>query len=230
MMMIKRYYLLTIFFLLVPFLCGELRAQYSDFQNWTDVDITGDVSPKLSAKISFSQRFMDNISRFDRSHTTGSLEYEVFDNFELEGGYRYSVVNDIENGIESRHRFHADASYGVNWIDLEFTLRGRLQYNADDLSRLSGLYNNDLTHRLKGKITYDIFGKPVELYASWELFFPLGRFNLNLVEEVRAEAGMEYMLSQKSDIRVGYLMSSEKNQVNPLRAHIIRITFQYAIF
>ncbi|MCF8226782.1 MAG: DUF2490 domain-containing protein [Bacteroidales bacterium] len=215
--------------LIMIMLTGSLKAQYSDFRSWFDVELSKDFSGKLEGSLDFSQRFKENITAFDRSLVTGSVEYQLIKNLEIEGGYRYILVRNNEMGIVSRYRIHGDLTYDKDIRSFNFQVRERIQYGFDDLNSINELYLNKSTSRSRIKLTYDIFGLPVELYTSFELFISLGLPDAGIPSDYRIKSGMEYLLSHKSSLEAGYMLDNEINTKNPLRSHILIVTYSHKL-
>ena len=204
--------------------------QHNDFGSWIELDLQANISDRMEASVKFSERFRNNISQFDRSLNIASLSYSLTQGFSVEGGYFFQIYNDNEMGLIYWHRFHGDFQYDKDIGNWSFQLRNRMQYAFNHFNEFGHLYSNKLVYRLKTKLTYDINTLPLEIYASSEAFVPATDNRSFHASMIRIEAGAEYDFSKNSDIVFGYLMDSKQNITNPLRAHIIVITFQYTLF
>jgi len=192
------------------------------------VDLSKDLTKNLQVELELGQRFQDNSLRYERSLITAGLEYELFNDFEIGGGYRYIVFK--EEGIfDSKFRIHGDVSYEISPGSFSFQLRERIQYGFQDFVTLDDYRANNLTSRSRFKGEYDIFASPFTLFASYELFLGLNTSSGLQVRDHRYQAGAEYKLSMRSDLELRYLFNKEANRKNPLNAHVIVISYAYRL-
>ncbi|MCF8346705.1 MAG: DUF2490 domain-containing protein [Bacteroidales bacterium] len=218
-------------FVLITLLLGMLSfsvhssAQRQDFRTWWSADFSKDFTGDLGMSVELEQRFRYNSLRYDRSLITAAVAYEVLKDLELEGGYRFLVVRDDPGILETRYRLHGDLSYDYGVDDFSFKLRGRLQYGFNDLNSVDEYYENKLTNRNKFTAEYDVFGWPVSLFASYELFVALEAYSPVSLSDHRFETGIEYMISFKSSLELSYMVDNEINQSNPLQAHVMTVSY-----
>lgn len=204
---------------------ASLSGQYSDFRLWTGLEISKKLNNKLDAKLDLGQRFKDNSTRYDRSLVTASLRYEPVKDFEIRGGYRYILLKDKRLNLVSRYRINLDAVYSYDIGELSMSFKERVQYGFDDLNSIDYLYVNKLTSRTRAEASYHIFSTPLSMFASYELFISLNRQDFGLPLVHRYKAGLSYDLSFKNSIEIAYILDNEVNSVNPLRSHILSISY-----
>lgn len=203
-------------------------GQEQDFRSWWSVDLTKDLTKNLQADLELGQRFQDNSLGYDRSLVTAGLEYELFNNFEIGGGYRYIVYKD-KGLFDSKYRIHGDVSYEVSVSSFSFQLRDRIQYGFQDFSAIENYGNNNLTNRSRLSAEYDIFASPIALFASYELFLGLNASSGVQIRDHRYKVGAEYKLSMRSDLELGYMLNAEANRSSPLNAHVLLVAFSYRL-
>lgn len=211
------------------FACQQINAQYSDFKVWSSIEVSTDLTKDLKADLEIGQRFKENSSRYDRSLVTGSLEYNVFGDFDIQAGYRFLVVQDDEMNIESRYRLHGDIKWKYRLDAFTFRLKERIQYGFDDLSAINESRSNKVTNRSKLGLEYSIFGSPIALYSSYELFIGLNNPDGIFPSAHRANAGVKYTLTPRLDMDLSYMLDKEVNRVNPLTSHIALIGLSYKL-
>jgi hypothetical protein len=213
---------------LIFFAADSLYGQEQDFRSWWSVDLTKDLTKNLQAELELGQRFQDNSLGYERSLVTASLEYELFNNFDIAGGYRYIVYRD--RGIfDTKYRVHGDISYQYSISSFSFQLRERIQYGFQDFSTIENYSSNNLTSRTRVRARYDIFGSPLRLFTSYKLFLGLNTSSGVQARDHRIQAGTSYKLSMRSDIEVGYLFNAEANRSNPLNAHVLVVAYSYRL-
>lgn len=218
-------------FLVVTFLMiagGQLFGQEQDFRSWWSIDLRKDLTKKLQAGLDLGQRFENNSLGYDRSLVTAGLEYELFNDFEISGGYRYIVYRDM-GLFDTKYRIHGDVSYEVSLSSFSFQLRERIQYGFQDFSTIESYGANNLTSRSRLSAEYDIFASPFTLFASYELFLGLNTSAGVQIRDHRYKAGAEYKLSIRSDLELGYMLNAEANRSSPLNAHVLLISYSYRL-
>lgn len=207
----------------------NVNAQRQDFRTWWSADISKEIINNLEANVELEQRWRNNSLRYDRSLITASLQYEIINDLDIEGGYRYIVLNDDLRAIATSYRFHGDLSYGYGLSRFDFKVRSRLQYGFDDLNSLEDYRLNKLTNRNKFSLEYDVFGKPFSFFASYEFFLRLDNAVPARLSDHRFETGIEYDLSFKSSLEFSYMFDQEVNQSNPLQSHILVFSYGYTL-
>jgi hypothetical protein len=216
---------IVVFLLLVSI---GLYGQEQEFRSWWSVDLTKGLTKNLQAELELGQRFQDNSLGYDRSLVTAGLEYELFNNFEIGGGYRYIVYKD-KGLLDTKYRVHGDISYQYSISSFSFQLRERIQYGFQDFSTIESYRSNNLTSRSRVRARYDIFGSPLRLFASYELYLGLNTSEGIQARDHRIQAGTSYKLSMRSDIELGYMLNEELNRSRPLRAHVLVVEFSYRL-
>jgi hypothetical protein len=207
---------------------NPLFGQEQDFRSWWSIDLTKDLTKNLQAELEIGQRFKDNSLGFERSLITAGLEYELFNDFEIGGGYRYIVLKE-EGFFASKYRLHGDVRYEISPGSFSFQIRERIQYGFQDFITLDDYSSNNLTSRSRFKGEYDIFASPFTLHASYELFLGLNTSSGVQIRDHRYKAGAEYKLSMRSDLELGYMFNAEANRSNPMNVHVLLIAFSYRL-
>ena len=207
----------------------DVNGQRQDFRTWWSADISKELINNLEANVELEQRMRNNSLRYDRSLITASLQYEIINDLDIEGGYRYIVLNDDLRTLATSYRVHGDLSYGYGLSQFTFKVRGRLQYGFDDLNSLEDYRLNKLTNRNKLTVEYDVFGKPFSFFTSYELFLRLDNAVPARLSDHRFETGIEYDLSFRSSLEFSYMFDQEVNQSNPLQSHILVFSYGYTL-
>ncbi len=191
-----------------------------DFQSRASFELSMDLTKDLEASIELGQRFKDNSLRYDRSLITGALAYDLPKGFSVGAGARFLLVQNSDQLLESRYRFHGDVNYRWKISSFQVKLRDRIQYGFDDITSYID-FGNKLTNRSRVGVSYDIFGTPFMVYTSYEIYLVLNdptnaAYSLNKVI-----AGMSWDLPKKLNLKLYYLLEDEVNTRYPQQAHII---------
>ena len=200
-----------------PTLLGQKNM---DFQSRANFEVSMDLNKDLGVSLEFGQRFKDNSLRYDRSLLTAGIKYDLPKGFAIAAGARYLLVQNSSNILESRYRFHGDLSYGWNISDLKIKLRERAQYGFDDIISYEN-FGNKLTSRSRVRLEYDVFGTPVSLYSSFEIYMVLNDPTSSPYSLNKVVAGMSYNLPKDLELKLYYLLEDEVNTAYPDQAHIV---------
>lgn len=189
-----------------------------DFQTRANFEVAMDLTKDLEASLELGQRFKYNSSAYDRSLLTAALTYDLPKGFSIGAGARYLVVEN-DGYLESRYRFHGDVKYRWKISDFQIKFRDRIQYGFDDISSYLS-FGNKLTNRTRAGVQYGIFGTPISVYSSFEIYLVLNdprnaAYSLNKVV-----AGMSWDLPKKLNLKLYYLLEAEINRAYPQQAHI----------
>lgn len=207
---------------------SQLFGQEQDFRSWWSIDLSKDLTKNLQAELELGQRFQNNSLGYERSLVTAGLEYELINDFEIGGGYRYIVYKD-DGLFTTKYRIHGDVRYEVSVYSFSFQLRERIQYGFQDFNTIENYGSNNLTNRSRLSAEYDIFASPFTLFASYELFLGLNTSSGVQIRDHRYKAGAEYKLSMRSDLELGYMFNAETNRSSPLNAHVLLISYSYRL-
>lgn len=205
----------------------KAEGQEQDFRTWWEVDLSKDITNDLQASLDFSQRFRANSLQYDRSLLTASLQYELFKNFDIDGGYRFYLLQDNQFQMVTKYRIHGDISYSVGIEEFKIQLRERVQYGFEDFQTINELTSNKTTNRNKVTLEYDLFGSPLTFFGVYEIFTDISNFSAIEISDHRLKLGIEYALTFKSQLKLSYIFDKEVNKSNPLTAHVIVVGFGY---
>lgn len=207
----------------------DVNGQYQDFRSWWSGKVSYELTDELEASLDLGQRFRSNSLVYDKTLVTAGLEYEIINDLKIEGGYRFVVLKNDRLNWETRYRVHADLSYDIDIDPVTIQLRERLQYGFEELNSVGAYSSNKLVNRNRLKVEYDIFSSPLTLFGSGEFFVDLNERTPFLPSAIRFEAGVELMLSFKTDLEVSYMIDHELNDSNPLTAHVLVVGFSYKL-
>lgn len=211
---LQRIVIVSSFILSTQEICGQSR----DFQTREIFELSTDLTKKMEGSLEFAQRLKKNSLRFDRSLLTAAMEYDLPKGFSVGAGARYILVMDSEQTLESKYRLNADVNYKPKISSFQFKFRNRIQHGYDDISFTSG---NKLTNRCRAGIAYDIFGVPLSVYTSFEVYLVLNDPTNPANTLNKYIAGIKWDLPKKWDLNLYYLCENEVNISNPLQAHIV---------
>lgn len=226
----RRGILPALFFLVLILLShAGLRAQVNDFRTWSELDLRKDIGKDLQLSLEIGQRFKENSLRYDRTLFTGEIQWDITGSLELSGGARYYIVSNSELDVVSRYRLNTDLSWEHKIGSFSAGIRQRIQYGFDDIATIDDYTGNNLKSRSRLQAGYHIFGTPLTLEASYEMFLGIFRNDGVYPVEHRLKAGSGIVLSQRAELEIAYLMESEVNVVAPVRAHILVLGIKYIL-
>lgn len=189
-----------------------------DFQSREMFEISKDLTKDLEASIEVGQRFKNNSLHFDRSLITGALVYDLPKGFSLGAGARYILVKNRYEVLESKYRLHGDLYFKPRISVFQIKLRNRIQYGFDDINLT---YGNKLSNRCRIGIEYDIFGVPLSVYTSYEIYLVLNDPSSAAYSLNKVKAGLSWDLPKRWKLNLYYLLEDEVNTTYPQQAHIV---------
>jgi hypothetical protein len=118
-------------------------------------------------------------------------------------------------------------SYKYKISSFSLGLREQVQYGFNDLNTIDYYFENKLMSRTRVSAKYAIFGTPLAVHSSYEFFLNLNSLFGVMPSAHRIKAGVEYSFSGKSELDISYMLEEEFNTANPVRSHILALTFGY---
>lgn len=198
----------------------HIYGQNMDFQSRASFELSMDLTKDLGASLELGQRFKDNSLRYDRSLITGAVTYDLPKGFSLGAGARYLLVQSSDLLLESRYRFHGDVNYRWKISSFQVKLRDRIQYGFDDIGSYIN-FGNKLTNRSRVGVDYDIFGMPISVYSSFEIYLVLNDPTRAVYSLNKIVAGVNWSLPKSMNLKLYYLLEDEVNTRYPQQAHIV---------
>jgi len=187
--------------LLMVFFIFKLNAQ-TPFENWTTLNIKGEINPKLTVVIEGEQRYNHPNQHIRYFHTDLGLLYKVSDKLSIGGYYRELYeIKGVDRVTEIRP--HLDFFYKPNDI---WKVRVRNEYQIKEYS------DNLFRFRLRPTYTYKI-NETFSPFIQTEGFF----VGANLVRN-RFNPGIAIKLN-KIVIEPGYMLESN-NKIGWSHIHI----------
>ncbi len=189
-----------------------------DFESWSSIAFrTRLLEDKLELKLGQDLRFNENSTALGLLFTEVGASYEVIENLELGGAYRYIYERDEKSGA-NQWRMQADIGYSnkLNRFKLSYRLRYQLR-NYFKNSAGKGDYATS-KFRLACKVDYNIKNWKLDPYVKAELFHTsttedaiqyldeveTGTIELSGLEKVRITLGTSFKPFKKAKIGLYY--------------------------
>lgn len=188
-----------------------------------DTEIFSDVDFKLE----YEYRLDRNMSSFDKTFLEPGVEFEIVKDVKVGAKYRFSIDKN-NSSREFEQRFSVFGNYEYDYNDFEFTVKGVLQYGADDLDLNTLANDSELVGRYSVKVDYDWFGTKIEPYIKYELFHHLNRRGGALLNEWKLKTGLQYDLSSNSSFDIFYMFENEFNVSGPVDANVFGLGYKYS--
>ena len=212
----------------------SLSSQESnkDFAIWSSVGVDYTFKKKLKFILEQHLRLKENARTTDEYFTELTIEYELFDNFEIGIAGRHITENDNQGrrqGFENHFRYNIDLSYKYK-IE-RFTFSHRLRYQNKNHLGIS-IADGDIHRenlRFRTGAAYNIRKIPLEPQISIELF---NRFNseepINY-SKYRATFGLAYNLKKYGKFEVYYRFEKDVRTTTPDMLDILGLQYRYSI-
>lgn len=215
-------------YLLVLFMgLFQLKAQVSDFQLRTGLQLSGNVSKKTRWRVETESRFENNASQLDRILIEPTIAYRFQKFMSVGGGYRWTLKFDNETNNVQQNRVHGDVAFHHKIKSLEFKFRTRVQYDLKNLNQNQNFNFNDLYYRHALSMDYNIFGSRFTPSASIELFHNIDNTKSYRIEKYRYTASVDYRLTRNASLSAFYMIDDEVNVKKPKTYHIIGCSVGY---
>ena len=206
-----------------------LQGQRADFNSWYELNLEKRLGQRVDLEAEIEQRFNQNSTRYDRSLLTVSAGYQIMDILKVNGGGRVLMAADNEMHISPRYRFHADLRGRYKIDNLNLSLRSRMQYGFEEFAYFGVVRDNRLINRNRLKVSYHVFGTRIGLYTSAESWGFFHSVNDHFFKRIRYTAGVTYTTGFRSELGLRYILEDEFNQVDPLRSHILVLSYSHEL-
>ncbi|MBO7495598.1 MAG: DUF2490 domain-containing protein [Salinivirgaceae bacterium] len=172
-------------------------AQNTDFQTWSSIGVKKKISKKLSVTVEEELRLYNNSTAFGKDNVSASATYNLHKKLRVGGGYRYSRVNNFDDGYSNAHRLMLNVTLRhKSESDIVFSLRERFQ--TDWSSAPHEYATMYLRHKLQA--AYSSKEHPWGPYVNVEFSQSLNNPAQNGIDRIRAMAGCEYSLLKHFDV------------------------------
>lgn len=221
---------MRIIFVLIVILLFALSSigQNSDAQLRTFLDISKKVHAKTEIKFSSEWRFNQNISKLNTQLFQLAAKQSLNKHFALELGYRFSQQLAQEGFWKCKHRLFLEFTTRKKINNLTFGLKNAWQTNYSQVftSATGKIPKNYI--RNEASIKYKLNRRSV-FAVSWEEFLPIQNQQNLFFDESRFTANFDFKIYKNLIISYSYILSMEKNQINPQTKHIYQMGLSYKI-
>ncbi len=215
----KVIYTLLPLILITPFISfaqvdvPEIRE---DFEVWSSINLEKEFLQYFEAEFEGSYRIYDNATRLKGLLGELGVTYKHKKWLRVKIGYRIASRIDY-----TEHRLKGDLTLQAEINRFEISLRNRLQREW--------VKNKDpkdfLRERLK--LSYNINNFPLDPFIAGEAWYRFSNVE-NQYEEFRADFGIEWGISKKSDLELFYRIMQQKNVNDPLRSYVFGLELTYS--
>ena len=176
-------------------------AQDTDFQTWSSIEVKKKLSKKLTVDVEEELRLCNNSTAFGKNNVSASATYNLHKKLRVGAGYRYSYVNDFDDGYSRAHRLMLNATLRHKTeSDIVFSFRERFQTDWSSAPHeYASLY---LRHKLQA--AYSSKESPWGPYVNVEFSQSLNNPAGNGFDRIRAFAGCEYEMFGKLTINAAW--------------------------
>ena len=187
--------------IMLPLVAGALiaaalpaAAQDTDFQTWSSIGVKKKLSKKLSVTVEEELRLSNNSTAFGKNNVSASTTYNLHKKLRVGAGYRFSYVNDFDDGYSLAHRLMLNATLRHK-TDADIVLSLRERFQTDWSSAPHEYATMYLRHKLQA--AYSSKDSPWGPFVSVEFSQSLNNPVQNGIDRVRALAGCEYEMLGK---------------------------------
>lgn len=203
-------------------------AQKTDYGSWISVEVTKDLSKKITLEGEEEVRIFKNFGEIDRFATSFGGVASIVKGIKAGLGYTWIYDHDVKDAFwENRHRAFG---YLQGKTDLgRFVLTLREKFQTTWYNKNSDNFDYSPQHYLRSKLTvnYDIKGSKLEPFLSVEMHYPLNNPEGNKIDNMRYSAGVEIPLSEKITLDTYFRLSQELNVSNPDYLYILGFNLSF---
>lgn len=195
---------------------NDLLGQEKDFEIWTSINLEKEFLKDFEVELEGAYRLEENVTRTKAILGKVGLTYKYKKWLRIKANYR--IANRID---EIEHRLNGDLLLRAEINRFQITLRNRFQrewivnINPKDFFR----------ERLK--LSYNIRKFPLDPYIAGEAWYRFSNIE-NQFEELRADFGMQWNITNRSELELFYRGIREVNENNPQRTYVLGIEFTYS--
>ncbi len=235
-------------------------VEVRELENEARARITAGVSYKpvkgLTLKLSEQLLLKENFATLDRLNTDAEAHYKVCRYLRVGVSYRFMAVYKAGADLSSsywtlRHRAacHVTGMYTVNRWQLSLRERFQSTWRDEELTNLRERRVPEFCLRTRFKAEYHCFSKPLQPYASLELYSPLGQTDyLAEAEETTGyrhwafnamytRVGLQWRLDARNFLDFSYCLAAARKvdvgkksgdiRVTPSLEHIVGVAYSY---
>jgi hypothetical protein len=216
------------------FVCMVLLAigrsswgQTNDLRTWYTIGLESELFKLVDVSVTPEIRLWDNSSRFEGFLTEADLSIPVFNVLRFGLNYRYQADFENDDQVRQSNRFgvYGEASQKIQ--------RFRLTYRAFYDQEYTDMNNAELgkvpvvQHRHKISIRYRNKNWKLSPAASAEMFFTMSPEWAASQEKLRLSAGIQYEITRRLALGLGYKFQQEFFENNPLASHILYLELNF---
>jgi hypothetical protein len=208
---------------------SQAKAQNTDLRGRLGADFSTSFLNNWGLSIAAEQRFMSNLSRFDRSILETDVSYNIDKQFRVGAAWRTMLNQSARGNMSFRHRGSTYIRYRVKYDDFDFRLKSSLQYGIDDLTNSFFLAGQNLVNRNSLTVRYNWFGKPITPEVGCEMYYHINNPQGSVVNKFRIKAGASYAINKTSSVKVFYYFDNEFNVAYPTDAHVLGFSYSFGL-
>ncbi len=204
----------------------QAMAQQRDAGLWVDAELKYLITERVGVQLSQSFRINENFSELGSTYTQIGVQRVITP--AIKGGvyYRFSQKKQLDESHSLRHLYIVNAICKFEIGRYKFSVREQYQSQYTDVGRSEHSFLAENHLRSKLSIDYDLRKRYAPFMAA-EIYYLIQNEGTSFIDNVRLQAGIEYELSKRSGLSLGYLFNKEVNVNNPTTDFVIRTGYQH---
>lgn len=203
-------------------------SQRNDAGLWLSLELEKPLTQRLSIQFKQTERFANNITRWDLSYSDLGLGYNLTKRIEISANYRFVNKFNPEYGMSVRHRFYGDITFKKKLKPFIFSFRQRFQNQMEDASSSEEGGIPEYYTRSKLTIKYDL--NKFTPYVASEMYFKLVPGEQPFPNRYRVFFGVGYEINKTNEVCPYYLIDKRFNQNDPLSNYVIGLTYKHTFY
>jgi predicted porin len=204
-------------------------SQESDFQTWANAELSGELFNKIDFEVVPEIRLSNNSTFVKAVLTDFDLSYKVADFLRFGLQYRVQQKNYIENLSYMVNRFgiYARTDFKIDKFRFNYRFIYQQEYEGYNHQEYSNI--PFLEHRHRIAVSYYKKSWALRPAISYELFLQVKPNFLAEEFTSRLSAGLNYNVTKKFGVYLGYKLQKEYFENNPLTSHILAVGVSYKL-
>ena len=200
-----RYIIYLIHTCCIVFLCiFSAYSQKKDFQTRNSFAIDKEITDDFDLQGEYEVRLDKNSTHFDEHLIELEGQYDGFDWFDIDLGYRFTMNNEL-HFTEKLHRMNLDMAKEIEIDVIDTDIDYRVRFTSEYTTSETHSYENPETYfRNKITATYRINDWEPDPYFAFEYYIPLYQKPFPVVDQDRYEVGTEFELIDDLDMEISY--------------------------
>lgn len=204
-----------------------VSAQTHDFGGVVGAEYEKKIGGGFAFSSELEGRFDHCFTSFNRLKVGASFDYTFFRKHFKVGAFANYLLSNEHSYFENRGKIGGFLTYNQPINNFSINYRVRVQSLFYDETHKDHKYNPKTYLRNRLQIEYDLFHKPVKIYASTEFFLRLYQRENCFIDAFRTILGVQYRFNRNSAIDIYFRADNEIQVSSPTNCYYIGVAYKF---